>query len=134
MAGNENLIERVLETFDSINIEMLFEKMKFSLKGENKMQGIATYEVASVVLTKGDYEFVSNAKGCSEDTYQLILKDNNEGIIIADEIFTVTDTTEYTVYISINGGAEINTKFSPVIVNVGESTKFIVNNWNFFKK
>ena len=120
---------------DSLDIKVTVDEDGIiSLKGENKMQGIATYEVASVVLTKGDYEFVSNAKGCSEDTYQLILKDNNEGIIIADEIFTVTDTTEYTVYISINGGAEINTKFSPVIVNVGESTQFIVNNWNFFKK
>lgn len=105
-----------------------------TLKGENKMQGVATHEVAIVVLQAGDYEFVSNAKGCSKDTYQLILKDNNEGIIIADEIFTVTEATEYTVYISINGGVEINTKFAPVIVNVGESTKFIVNNWNIFKK
>lgn len=40
MTGNENLIERVLETFDSINIEMLFEKMKFSLKGENMLLSI----------------------------------------------------------------------------------------------
>ena len=40
MSGNEILIERVLETFDSINIEMLFEKLKFSLKGENMLMSI----------------------------------------------------------------------------------------------
>ena len=49
-----------------------------TLKGENKMQGVATHEVATVVLQAGDYEFVSNAKGCSKDTYQLILKDNKQ--------------------------------------------------------
>ena len=40
MADNERLIEQVLETFDSINIEALFEKLKFSLKGENMLMSI----------------------------------------------------------------------------------------------
>ena len=40
MSGNEILIGRVLETFDSINIEMLFEKLRFSLKGENMLMSI----------------------------------------------------------------------------------------------
>ena len=40
MTGNEILIGRVLETFDSINIEMLFDKLKFSLKGENMLMSI----------------------------------------------------------------------------------------------
>jgi DNA-binding MarR family transcriptional regulator len=33
--SSEKLTEQVFETFDSINAEMLFEKLKFSLKGEN---------------------------------------------------------------------------------------------------
>ena len=40
MSDNEILIGRVLETFDSINIEMLFEKLRFSLKGENMLMSI----------------------------------------------------------------------------------------------
>ena len=40
MTGNEILIGRVLETFDSFNIEMLFEKLRFSLKGENMLMSI----------------------------------------------------------------------------------------------
>ncbi|MBO7320020.1 MAG: winged helix-turn-helix transcriptional regulator [Clostridia bacterium] len=40
MTGNEILIGRVLETFDSINIEILFDKLKFSLKGENMLMSI----------------------------------------------------------------------------------------------
>lgn len=40
MADNERLIEQVLETFDNINIEALFEKLKFSLKGENMLMSI----------------------------------------------------------------------------------------------
>ena len=40
MADNERLIERILETFDNINIEMLFDKLRFSLKGENMLMSI----------------------------------------------------------------------------------------------
>jgi DNA-binding MarR family transcriptional regulator len=37
---NEILIAEVFETFDSINIEFLFEKLKLSLKGENMLMSI----------------------------------------------------------------------------------------------
>lgn len=37
---NEKLIAEVFETFDSINIEFLFEKLKLSLKGENMLMSI----------------------------------------------------------------------------------------------
>ncbi len=37
---NEKLITEVFETFDSINIEFLFEKLKLSLKGENMLMSI----------------------------------------------------------------------------------------------
>lgn len=37
---NEKLISEIFETFDSINIEFLFEKLKLSLKGENMLMSI----------------------------------------------------------------------------------------------
>lgn len=37
---NEKLISQMLETFDSINVEFLFEKLKLSLKGENMLISI----------------------------------------------------------------------------------------------
>lgn len=37
---NEKLIAEVFETFDSINMEFLFEKLKLSLKGENMLMSI----------------------------------------------------------------------------------------------
>ena len=37
---NEKLISEVFKTFDSINIEFLFEKLKLSLKGENMLMSI----------------------------------------------------------------------------------------------
>ena len=37
---NEKLISQVFETFDSINVEFLFEKLKLSLKGENMLMSI----------------------------------------------------------------------------------------------
>lgn len=36
----EILIEKIFDTFDSINIEVLFDKLKFSLKGENMLLSI----------------------------------------------------------------------------------------------
>ncbi len=33
--SSDSLTEKIFETFDSINVELLFEKLKFSLKGEN---------------------------------------------------------------------------------------------------
>lgn len=38
--GNDKLTQEIFETFDSINVEMLFEKLKFSLKGENMILAI----------------------------------------------------------------------------------------------
>lgn len=38
--SNEKLIEKIFETFDSINIESLFDKLNFSLKGENMLMSI----------------------------------------------------------------------------------------------
>lgn len=38
--NSDKLTEKILETFDSINVEMLFEKLKFSLKGENMLLAI----------------------------------------------------------------------------------------------
>ena len=38
--SSEKLTEQVFETFDSINVEVLFEKLKFSLKGENMLLAI----------------------------------------------------------------------------------------------
>ena len=38
--NNEKLTEEIFETFDKINVEMIFEKLKFSLKGENMLLSI----------------------------------------------------------------------------------------------
>ena len=38
--NNEKLTEEIFETFDKINVEMIFEKLKFSLKGENMLLAI----------------------------------------------------------------------------------------------
>ena len=38
--NSDKLTEKIFETFDSINVEMLFEKLKFSLKGENMILAI----------------------------------------------------------------------------------------------
>ena len=38
--NSDGLAEKIFETFDSINVELLFEKLKFSLKGENLILAI----------------------------------------------------------------------------------------------
>jgi DNA-binding MarR family transcriptional regulator len=38
--NSDKLTEKIFETFDSINVETLFEKLKFSLKGENMLLAI----------------------------------------------------------------------------------------------
>ena len=38
--NSDCLTEKIFETFDSINVELLFEKLKFSLKGENMILAI----------------------------------------------------------------------------------------------
>lgn len=38
--SNEKFIGEIFETFDSINIEVLFDKLNFSLKGENMLLSI----------------------------------------------------------------------------------------------
>lgn len=37
---NERLTQELFETFDEINVETIFDKMKFSLKGENMLLAI----------------------------------------------------------------------------------------------
>lgn len=38
--SNDKLTEKIFETFDNVNVEVLFEKLKFSLKGENMLLAI----------------------------------------------------------------------------------------------
>ena len=37
---SDKLTQQIFETFDNINVEVLFEKLKFSLKGENMLLSI----------------------------------------------------------------------------------------------
>lgn len=103
-----------------------------SIKGKNDTEAIQELVVTAVTLEKGDYEVLSHAKGCGEKTYHLELRDAADGVIIADEEFSIDDTTVFTVVIVIEAGADIDTEFSPVIVNKGEKTSFFVDNWNIF--
>lgn len=105
-----------------------------TLDGKNKTEEAVEMQVVTVSLEKGSYEFVSNAKGCSEDTYQVIMKDSEGGKIVANEEFTLEETTTFNVYIVVYANAEVDTEFAPVIVTEGEKTSFLVNNWNIFKK
>lgn len=139
---NEANIIKV-DDYDIVNTEDEDSKLQVSVDedglitvdGENDTKATVELEVVTVSLEKGEYKFVSNAKGCSDKTYQLILKDNDDGVIIADEEFNVeAETATYTVYIAIYDGAEIDAKFAPVLVKKGENTDFFVNNWNPFKK
>ena len=68
---------------DSLDIKVTVDEDGIiSLKGENKMQGIATYEVASVVLTKGEYEAVFDEEQPldNEENRQKAKEENNEPI------------------------------------------------------
>lgn len=105
-----------------------------TIKGENETESATELTVTTVTLEKGDYEFVSNAKGCDEKTYHIELRDAEGGQIIADEEFTIDETTTYNVIIVIEVDASIDTEFAPVLVEQGEKTSFLVNNWNPFKK
>ena len=105
-----------------------------TLDGKNETESAVELEVVTITLEKGEYEFTSNTKGCSDETYQVVLKDSDDGKIIADEEFTVEETTTYTVYIVVYAGANVDRDFAPTVVNAGENTKFLVNNWNIFKK
>lgn len=102
--------------------------------GKNDTDDTIQFVVTTLSLEAGEYEFTSNTKGCSEDTYQVILKDSEDGVIIADETFTVEETTTYTVIVEVYADAKIDTKVAPTIVDEGEKTGFFVNNWNPFKK
>ena len=105
-----------------------------TMKGKNEGNTALTYKVTTVSLEKGEYEFVSNTKGCSDTTYQVIMRNSNGNEVIADEKFTIEEADSYEVIIIIYGGASVDKNFAPVIVNEGEKTKFLVNNWNIFKK
>lgn len=48
----EMLTRQVFETFDSVNVEMLFEKLKFSLKGENMLLAILNNSGGECSLSK----------------------------------------------------------------------------------
>ena len=50
--NSEKLTRQVFETFDSINVEMLFEKLKFSLKGENMILAILNNAGGECSLSK----------------------------------------------------------------------------------
>lgn len=49
---NEKLTEELFETLDSINVETIFDKMKFSLKGENMLLAILTTLGGQSTLSK----------------------------------------------------------------------------------
>lgn len=103
-----------------------------TLEGKNNSEASCEFIVTTVTLEKGDYEFVSHAKGCGEKTYHIELRDSADGQIIADEEFTVEEDTTYQVIIVVEAGAEIDTDFEPVLVKAGEKTNFFVNVWNLF--
>ena len=125
-----------IATGDNVDIKVTVDEDGIiAIKGENKSETANEILVVSgLSLEKGDYEFVSNAKGCGEKTYHIELRDTADGQIIADNKFTVEETTSYNVIIVIEAGAEIDTEFEPVLVKKGEKTNFFVNNWNPFKK
>ena len=50
--NNEKLTEEIFETFDKINVEVLFEKLKFSLKGENMLLAILNNSGGHNTLSK----------------------------------------------------------------------------------
>lgn len=49
---NEKLTEELFKTFDKINVDVLFEKLKFSLKGENMLLAILNNMGGQSTLSK----------------------------------------------------------------------------------
>lgn len=122
-------------TDDEANIKVsISEDGIITLNGKNDTEESMTFAICEITLEKGDYVIKSNAKRCSDDTYQVIMTDSEGGKIIANEEFAIDETTTYTVSIVVYEGAEVNTEFAPVVVDDGEATTFYVNNWNVFSK
>ncbi|MBQ8546173.1 MAG: hypothetical protein IJ437_04455 [Clostridia bacterium] len=92
--------------------------------GENNTDSATEIEVVSVILDKGEYYISSGDKKCDKDTYYLVLKNDAGDEIIADNDFTVTESTSYTLYIVIQADVEIDTTFSPVLVEGDEAESF----------
>lgn len=89
---------------------------QIEVKGENSTEENAEKAIISVVLDEGQYTISSGAKKTSSSTFYLILRDTEGGEIIADDTFTVTEPTSYTLYIVVKPGVEIDTTFAPVLV------------------
>ena len=104
---------------------------EIKVKGENTVNNPVELKIMSMLLEKGTYHISSGAKGCSKDTYSLVLK-NSEGEIMADNYFTCEEISAYTAYIYVMPGAKIDTKFSPVLVSGDKAESFF--QWNLFKK
>lgn len=102
------------------------------IEGENKTDDATEIEVVSILLEKGDYFISSGAKKCDKDTYYLVLRDSEGGEIVADNDFTVAEATSYTVYIVIQSDVEIDTTFSPVLVEGDKAGSFYT--YNIFNK
>ena len=97
---------------------------QIAVKGKNKTETDAEKAIVAITLEKGDYYISSGDKKTSSTTYYLVLRDTEGGEIIADDDFTVTESTNYTLYIVVKPGVEIDTTFAPVLVKGDKAGSF----------
>lgn len=125
-----NVDNYTLENVDDKDADIQIDIDKYGrikLDGENKAEEDVTFEVTSVLLPAGEYYVSSNAKGCDDDTYYLVLKSaDGTQEIIADNDFVVAEATTFTVNIVVKAGEEIDTRFAPVVNEGDEPVKFFV--------
>ena len=97
---------------------------RIEVEGKNSTETNAEKEIVSVTLDKGEYTISSGVKKTSSSTFYLVLRDENGGEIVADDTFTVAEPTNYTLYIVVKPGVEIDTTFAPVLVKGGKKGNF----------
>ena len=95
------------------------------LSGEHKGEEALELQVATIVLEEGEYEFCANLSQIGvlnniKKNCKLVLRDAADGEIVADEKFTVEETTTYNAYIVIEPDSKLNNvEIGPVLVEKG---------------
>ena len=95
--NNERLTEELFETFDKINVEMLFERLKFSLKGEYMLLAILNSLGGQSTLSKITQNF-----GFTPARLSAIIK-SLEAKGFVDRIHNENDRRTTTVFLTSEG-------------------------------
>ena len=117
---------------DGLNVSVNDDGV-IAVTGENETETDVEIEVCSITLKADEYTLSCESKGIDDKSYYLIARtgegDSATTIVIdsdKSETFDVTEESEFTIYIVVCDGEEIDTTFKPVLVEGDEPGNFFV--------